>query len=181
MNHAIELNPFQSQYYGWSGYLYYNEGKFNESLNEYLKNIELDPVSKRSLECFYNYFRLNKDPKALESLQQYIKVVSDTLAPKYLKMVRNAFDSSGVTGVLNLMIELSKNSTWSFSFWEKAHLYAMLGKKDLALDCLEKAFKNPPLEFFRINNEYDFQPLHSEPRFQKIILKMELSKYQEPK
>jgi len=179
MNHAIELNPFQSHYYIWSGYLYYNEGKFNESLNEYLKGLEIDPENMSShLNCFYNYFKLNEDQKALESLQQYFILSFDTLAPKYLTLTKNTFDSSGVTGVLNLLIESDKNSTSPYSFWSSARLYAMLGKKDLALDYLEKAFENPPLEFFRINNEYDFQSLHSEQRFQKIIKKMGLSDYQ---
>lgn len=179
MNNAIELNPFQSNYYGWSGYLYYNEGKFYESLNEYLKGLELTPESRgHHLDCFYNYFKLNEDQKALESLQQYVILSSDTLAPKYLKLVNDTFDSSGVKGLMNLLIELSKKSTSSHSYWFSARRYAMLGKKDHALDYLEKAFENPPLEFFRINNEYDFNSLHSEQRFQKIIKKMGLSDYQ---
>jgi hypothetical protein len=55
-----------------------------------------------------------------------------------------------------------------------------VGKKEAALDWLEKAFKAslPDLPF--INSNPDFDSLRSEPRFQAIIKKMGLSEYQKP-
>lgn len=179
INHAIELNPFQANYHFWSGSFYYNEGKFNESLKEFLKALELNPESQSAhYQCFRAYFRLGDSLDALESLQKHIIRNFDTLAPKYVKMAKEIYDSSGIEGILNKLIESSSSFSYVSLNQNKATYYVMLGKKDLALDCLEKLSENPPYAFFRINNDYDFSLLHSEPRFQAIIKKMGLSEYQ---
>jgi TolB-like protein/Tfp pilus assembly protein PilF len=177
MDKAIKLSPFQSNYHFWSGIFYYNEGKFNESNNEWLKVLEFKPEQKSAhLNIFYNYFRLGENLKAIEALQEYIRRnFDDTTATKYVREAREIYDSSGMDGTLNWFIERSPNA-----YSRNATLYAMLGKKDLALDCLEKASENPWLQFFKINNNYDYNFLRSEPRFQTIIKKMVLSDYQVP-
>jgi TolB-like protein len=176
---AIKLSPFQSNYHYWSGVFYYNEGKFNESLNEFLKALELNPESSTApYYCFKNYFRLGENLKSLESLREYIRRhVNDTVATKYLKKISEIYDSSGIDGILNWLIEISPKNYGSNSIY-----YALLGKNDLALDCLVKAYENLSYLYkpFMINNDYEFISLHSEPRFQVIIKKMGLLDYQVP-
>ena len=175
MDKAIKLSPFQGNYHYWSGKIYYNEGKFSESINEWFKLLELNPEHKWAhREIFYNYFRLGENLKAIEVLQESIRRnFDDTSTTKYVKMAREIFDSSGMVGLLNWFIKQNPNAFSSNAQW-----YAMLGKKDQAIGCLEKVSENPPLQFFRINNYYDFNSLHSESKFQAIIKKMGLLDYQ---
>jgi TolB-like protein/tetratricopeptide (TPR) repeat protein len=177
MDKAIKLSPFQSNYHYWSGRFYYNEGKFNESINELHKMLELNPDSRyEQLFIFYNNFRLGENLKAIEALQEYIRWgVDDTLATKYVEVIREIYDSSGIDGILNWLIEINPKDYLSNVTW-----YALLGKKDKALDCLEEVSENPPVQFFKINNNYNYNSLRSDPRFQAIILKMGLADYQVP-
>ena len=176
---AIKLSPFQENYHYWSGRFYYNEGKFNESIKECLKILELNPNDKSAhLWVFKNYFRLGENVKALEALQKYIiRNFDNTSATKYVKEAREIYDSSGMDNLLNWFIDstISPNA-----FLSKAQWYALLGKKDQALGFLEKVSENPTPQFFLINNNFDYNFLRSEPRFQTIIKKMVLSDYQVP-
>jgi TolB-like protein/Tfp pilus assembly protein PilF len=176
MDKAIKLSPFQLNYHGWSGTLYYNEGKFDKYFNESQINIELTVNPKPDYIGYFSvYFWMGEYSKAFEAVQKYFESSSDTLAPKYVKITKEIYDSSGIDGILKWEIERIPKD-----YYHNARWYVMLGKKDQALDCLEKVSENPPIQFFRINNDYDFSSLHSEPRFQAIIKKMGLSDYQVP-
>jgi tetratricopeptide (TPR) repeat protein len=174
---AIKLSPFQRNYHYWSGVFYYNEGKFNEYFNERKKSLELGPENTPNyLTYFRAYFWMGEYSKAFEALQKYIESSSDTLAPKYIKMVKDIYDSTGIDGILKWATESNPKN-----YYYNARWYVMLGKKDLALDCLGKYCETTSsIQNFRINNDYDFSSLHSEPRFQVIIKKMGLSDYQVP-
>ena len=114
--------------------------------------------------------------KAIEALQEYIRRnFDDTTATKYIKEAMEFYNRSGMDGILNWFIESRSND-----FFNKSRCYAILGKKDQALDCLEEINENPPIAFSKINNNYDFNSLRSNPRFQAIIKKMGLSDYQIP-
>jgi hypothetical protein len=73
--------------------------------------------------------------------------------------------------------ELKKSNPNPLSLAEN---YAKIGKKENALNWLEKASENPPSTFPRINNNPDFDNIRSEPRFKAILKKMGLSDYQVP-
>jgi len=177
MDKAIKLSPFQSNYHYWSGRFYYNEGKFNESINEWLKILELNPDERSTyLFIFSNYFRLGENLKAIEALQEYIRSgVDDTSATKYVKAIKEIYYSSGIDGILNWLIEINPKDFLSNLTW-----YALLGKMDQALGCLEKVSENPPVGFCKINNNYNYNSLRSDPRFQAVIKEMGLSDYQVP-
>jgi hypothetical protein len=112
--------------------------------------------------------------KAIEALQEYIRSsVDDTSATKYVKVIKEIYYSSGIDGVLNWLIEINPKDYLSNVTW-----YALLGKNDQALGCLEKVSENPPVGFCKINNNYNYNSLRSDLRFQVIIKKMGLSDYQ---
>jgi len=62
-----------------------------------------------------------------------------------------------------------------------ASLYTITGKTDEALDWLEKAFEDRDSNIPRINSDYEYSGLRSEPRFQALIEKIGLQDYQVPK
>jgi len=61
-----------------------------------------------------------------------------------------------------------------------AHWNVLLGKKEEALDWLEKSLEENAPSIPRINCIPDFEILRPEPRFQAMIRKMGLTEYQDP-
>jgi tetratricopeptide (TPR) repeat protein len=155
-----------------SGILYYHEGRFKESLDEYKKASELDPIGSQY------WIWLGEDLKDTDALQEVL-LRGDSLQSENAKIFKDIFANSGINGLREWLIEseLKKSNPNPLSLAEN---YAKIGKKENALNWLEKASENPPSTFPRINNNPDFDNIRSEPRFKAILKKMGLSDYQVP-
>ena len=182
MNLALELDPFFPLMRGLSSLLYYHEGKFKELLTEDLKVLELtsDDSTKLSMRYFYSYIGLGEDLKAVEVLEKLLLMSSDTLVAKNAIFLKDEYNKSGIDGLWNWLIELElKRQTPDPLIL--AIDFAQVGKKEEALYWLEKYFDTRSSGVPRINNNPYIETLRSEPKFQAIIAKMGLSKYQKIK
>jgi TolB-like protein len=185
INLAMDIDPFFPMLRMLSASYYYHEGKYKESANECIKVLELDPdyVSADWYQ-FYIYIKLGEDLKAVEVLQKIM--LNDSFAGKNTDMIKTIFNSSGIIGIFNWLIEVQHEKTSSVfglreTSFDFARWYAMLHKNEEALNWLEKALKDNPPGICVINNNPDFDNMRLEPRFQAIIKKMGLSEYQTPK
>lgn len=177
INIALQLDPFLPVLHAISSGCFYSEGKLKEALDECLVLQELDPeYSNRYLYWreFRIYYRQKEELKALEALQKYLYM--DTLKVTSSNVVKDVYNRSGMKGLWDWLIEseLKKSNPEPVLL---AVEYTIIGKKEEALDWLEKAFENPPPGFAGLNNNPDLDDLSSEPRFQAIIKKMGLSEY----
>jgi len=180
INLALEIDPFLPVLHALSAGYYYNEGKFKESLGECLALKELDPEYANGSAYwteFFIYTKQKEDLKAIEALQKALYV--DTLHIENANFISDIYGKDGMNGLLKWLIEHEFNKSQP-SYLALARRFNMLGEKDKALDCLEKAFENPPPGIARINNNLDYDNLRSEPRFQELIKKMGLSEYHKP-
>jgi TolB-like protein/Tfp pilus assembly protein PilF len=177
INIALQLDPFLPVLRAMSSDYFYDEGKLKESLDECFVLQKLDPEYHKRY-CYLLEFRIyckqKEDLKALEALQNFLYM--DTLKVTNSNVVKDVYDRSGLNGLLNWLIELELKKS-NPNLVRLASIYAIIGKKEEALDLLEKAFENPPPGFANINNDPDLDNLRSEPRFQAIIKKMGLSEY----
>jgi len=185
INLAMEIDPFFPMLHMLSASYYYHEGKYKESANECLKVLELDPdyVSADWYQ-FYIYIKLGEDLKAVEVLQKIM--LNDSFAAKNAGMIKTIYNTSGIIGIFNWLIEVQHEKASSVfglreTSFDFARWYAMLHKNEEALNWLEKALENNPPGICVINNNPDFDNMRLEPRFQAIIKKMGLSEYQIPK
>ena len=175
INVALELDPFSLPLNVTSALYYYNEGKFNESLDACRKALVINPdFDNTYLICFFNYIKQGEDIKASEILQQLM--LRDTLTRNIANVIKEVYSKSGINGLLGMMIELELNKTKS-SPTAIAWGYAILAKKEETLNWLEKALEEHTTDLPRINNSIDFNYLRSEPRFMSILKQMELSEY----
>ena len=146
--------------------------------------MELDPDYVSADWCqLYIYIKLGEDLKAVEVLQKIM--LNDSFAAKNAGTIKTVYNSSGITGIFNWLIEVQhKKASSVFGLRETsfdfARWYAMLHKDEEALNWLEKALENNPPGICIINNNPDFDNMRLEPRFQDIIKKMGLSDYQTP-
>jgi TolB-like protein len=176
INMALELDPFSLALNVTSALYYYNEGKFNESLDACRKALLINPdFDNTYMICFFNYVKQGEDIKASEILQQLM--LRDTLTREIANVIKEVYSKSGINGLFGLLIELELHKTKS-SPTAIAWGYAILGKKEETLNWLEKAMKEHTTNLPRINNNIDFNFLRSDPRFVSILKQMGLSDLQ---
>lgn len=147
---------------------YYNEGNFNAALQENMEVLSLDKNYRNGhWGCFYTYTRLGEGAKALNQLQKIFLL--DTTTSKYVETAERIYIKSGLKGLLNWMNEI---------FPKDAGLFAIAGKKEQALTCLEKYLLNAVGdEIVRIINNRNYETLRAEPRFKAVIDKLGLTEY----
>ena len=175
INIALELDPFFPLLHSISAIYYYHERKYKESLEEDQKTIELDPDAFSSFwRGFFIYIKMGEDIKAMEQIQMIME--KDTLTAKNVNVVKEAYNKSGIKGLLDCLIELELKRPKP-SYLNLAKFNTILDKREVALDWLEKALEENIPNTLRVNNDPDFDNLRSEPRFKVLIKKMGLPQY----
>jgi len=178
INIALELDPFFPVMHFLSAIYYFNEGKYSESLDSFLKTKELSPDSNSDWNLFIIYLKLGENLKAVEALQN--KLLRDTLTAKNATLVKDIYSKSGINGLWNWLLELELKRSIP-NPWMLATIYVKVGNKEEALNWFEKYFETQPLVLPRIINNFEFELLRSEPRFREMIKKVGLTDYQIPK
>jgi TolB-like protein len=178
VNLAKEIDPSFFYLYILSAQLYYNVGKFEESLRECENAIEIYPdFSTGYWRAFRIFYRQGEGLKAVEVIQKYLK--RDNLNTKHIRTVRKIYTRSGLNGLINWLInreiKMTNPDPYLLAIW-----HILLGKNEQTLGYLEKAIENRMVAIPMINNDPDFDSLRSEARFQALIKKMGLSEYQKP-
>jgi TolB-like protein len=178
INLAKEIDPSFFYLYILSAQLYYNVGKFEESLRECENAIEIYPdFSTGYWRAFRIFYRQGEGLKAVEVIQKYLK--RDNLNTKHIRTVRKIYTRSGLNGLINWLInweiKMTNPDPYLLAIW-----HILLGKNEQTLGYLEKAIENRMVAIPMINNDPDFDSLRSETRFQALIKKMGLSEYQKP-
>jgi hypothetical protein len=69
---------------------------------------------------------------------------------------------------------LSKKTSGGSPAFHVAMIYAMTGRTELAFQWLEKGYTNHEVEMHWLRADRLFNPLRSDPRFQKLLNKMGL-------
>jgi TolB-like protein len=181
INIAAGLDPLSAAISGTSALYYYNEHKFKESLDVCHKTMEINPdYDGVYWTSFDAYIKIGENLNAAETLQKLM--LRDTLTLKVSGILKEVYSKSGINGILNWLIEWQKNNPAANLYLAK--WYSMLGRKEEALDRLEKALNGRlsdipainslPDEIPRIFNSPDYDNLRSEPRFKAIIEKLRL-------
>jgi hypothetical protein len=70
-----------------------------------------------------------------------------------------------------LLLRSGKSPVGSPSFFA-ATVYTAMGANDKAIDLLEKAVTNHEVEIYWLKVEPLFRPLHGNPRFENLLLKI---------
>jgi tetratricopeptide (TPR) repeat protein len=179
INQAIELDPisFIHRTISYAGYFY--EEKFNESLLECDKVLEINPNHPSAyIYSFYNQIALSNDSLAVEAVEKRMSL--DTLRKKDVPVIHEIYRQSKLEGIVKYLIESEKNKIKPNPLSVSSY-YCILGEKENALNWLETAFNNKSTEIPRINVNPNFDILRAEPRFLKIIDEMGLTKYHKRK
>jgi TolB-like protein/AraC-like DNA-binding protein/Tfp pilus assembly protein PilF len=175
---ALKLEPTISNFHKQSADYYFNEGKLTESLEEVSKLLEIQPDQRNALWLkSYIYDRLNDDVHAIETLKKILKI--DVPETDYSSMIDSAYQKEGPTGVYKLMLEYLRPDP-NYSQQSLAQVYARLGMRKEAIECLQRSLERKEIRLPRINNDARLVYIRKEPEFREIINKMGLGPYFNP-
>ena len=175
INIAIEIDPTFFYLYILSAQLYYNSGNLKGSLGECLKAIEMYPDFKYGyMRAFRIYLRQDEGVKAVEIITDYLK--RNSVNAQDFKDLKEIYIKSGLTGLLQWVIDWEINGN-NPDLYLLATWHIFLGNKELALRYLEEAIEKRMVAIPMINNDPDFDILHSDPKYQVLIKNMNLAEY----
>jgi len=175
MKEARGLEPLEPVIPAHLGWALYMARRFDESIGELHKVIESDPGFL--IAYFYqswNFLAKKNWPEAITTAQKFAELSVESV--NALANLGLAYGSAGMKDeafkILERLDKLSKDHYVASIF--KAMVWLGLGKKNEALDSLEKAYleRESFLPALKVWPVYD--SLRSEPRFQALLKKMKL-------
>jgi len=169
---ALELDPLSLITNYTSGWLYYLARQYNEAIIKYQKALEIDKnYILLHYSIFYIYLQQGMDKETIEKLQEIMSM--DTLTVKYVKIVGDIYERSGIEGVLHLLIDLKFTGIGGKAHYNLAKYYAMLGEKEQAIGWLDRYYELRAGEpFLKVDPAFD--NLRTDPRFIDLLKKMGL-------
>ncbi len=173
---AQNLDPLTPIISSVVGVVLHYAGRYQEAIAEYDKVLEMDAVFLPAL-CFRGaaYAQLDMYEKAIADEHAALKVGGPTsLALDILgHTLAIAGDRKGAEETLEKLRDLAKERY--VSPFSMAHIYLALGQRDRAIECLEQACEERYHRAATIKVDARLNPLHSDPRFQKLLERMGLT------
>jgi TolB-like protein/DNA-binding winged helix-turn-helix (wHTH) protein len=178
---SVLLDPLTPHHHNSLGVILYFAGYYDEALEEFHKMP--DPTANSARRHRYMaeiYERKGMLKEAMPEWLSSLKFESDTeLAAK----VERTYQSSGYAEAKKTLLAGEARSAQegkNHSFPERnatevAADYALLGDKEKALEWLQKDLQEQGGEIWGIKTNPDFETLHSDPRFQKLLRTLGLS------
>ena len=117
-----------------------------------------------------------KYDKAIELFEKGTGKQLNDLIPFYLGHMGIAYFKTGkksksITYLNELLIRSRKSPVGSPSFFAAA-MYTAMGENDKAFQLLEKAYTDHEVEMYWLKVEPLFRPLHGDPRFENLLIKI---------
>ncbi|MEE4287029.1 MAG: helix-turn-helix domain-containing protein [Mariniphaga sp.] len=188
VNHALRLEPYFWVVQNLNSWIYYFEEKYQEALEACTIAHDYNPNFSSNHWLFVlNYAKLGEGEKMMQHLQRIAKIYSGT--DHYTNDIQIAFNQAGIEGLFYWLIELNKNSPiavegmnghpFFIAWWN-----AILDNEDETVFWLEKVMDEKMRIYHYFNlicTNPDFNFLHANPRFIKIVDEIGLTPYFHPK
>jgi tetratricopeptide (TPR) repeat protein len=171
MKRAVEIDPKDVVAQGYLAWLYQFFGQFDKALDESRKLLQLDPNS--SLAYYLMGSSYSEMGMHYEAIEMHKKGIS--LGAGYENGLGIAYVRAGQKDkALEVVKEMEKfTDSWWYA-WGLAEVYATLGEKEKAIDCLEIAYKLHGDFVPWMQVDWYMKPLYNEPRFRNLVSKLNL-------
>jgi TolB-like protein/DNA-binding winged helix-turn-helix (wHTH) protein/Tfp pilus assembly protein PilF len=174
---AQALDPLNMMINADVSYILWHAGHHEEAIAQCLKVIEMEPnfaPGHATLATLYQYQGREK-----EMAEEYLKDLSlKGRSEEVVEAFRKAYVKKGPHGLLQKELAdlLSNRAKGGYSSPLRiAHLYTLLGQKEVALQWLASAVADHNAESVVINQSPIFYPLRSDPRFVALLKRMGFS------
>ena len=168
---GLEKDPLSLALNMTEGWLLYMARKYELSIDQYQKALELDPTSAQTISGLAAAYEMSG--QSLQAFEQYQKWAKNGgVAESQIAALTAAYTSRGMRGywLKRLAMEIEEEEKtgdiWTF---EMASLYARVGNTKQALSWLERAYEEHHDRLIALNVDPIFDGLRSELRFIKLI------------
>jgi serine/threonine protein kinase len=171
---ALELDPFNAAFrslYAWDLMYARRYDDAVDHLRETLRTAPTDQMTLSALKSAYHVKGMYEE--ALEIWRIWFATKGDREAEEALA---RGYEEAGYSGALSSVAELmiERSRTTFVTPWQIATLYTRAGKKDEALEWLEKAYEAHDPNMPSISVDPIFDGLRAEPRFKDLLRRMNL-------
>ena len=181
MRRALEINPLSPNFHADLGQIYYFNREHKEAEKSCLKALEIYPDFIFAHEYLSDiYLKTGEYDKAVETFIKAEKI-NNTYANEtaerqrqleaYYETRRKIYRAGGIKKFVADSFGKSQDANAPFG---NAALNVLLGEKEKALENLEKAFEGKAFLTVFIKADPVFENLRDEPRYRKILRKMNL-------
>jgi serine/threonine-protein kinase len=151
-------------------------GRLEDALQAALRCVEVDPQYSRGRATLgWAYIKNGMVEQGLAELEHAVDV--DPEHPLFIAQLGQAYGLTGQAGKAREMLHrLQALADRRFvASYHLAYVHVGLGEHELALDLLERALEEHAGSVYGLKGSFLFTPLHSHPRFQALLHKMNLS------
>jgi adenylate cyclase len=174
IDRALKLDPFNATFrslYAWD--LMYAR-RYDEAvahLRETLRTAPLDQMTMSALKSAYHLKGMYEE--AMEVWRTWFASKGDSEAGEALD---RGYEEAGYSGALNSVAEMmiERSRTTFVTPWQIATLFTRAGKKEEAIEWLEKAFDVRDSNMPSIGVDPIFDVLRDDPRFNDLLRRMNL-------
>ena len=173
---ASKDDPLNASHYAEAMWLNISMEDYDEAMENHQKAIELDPGNLTAETAYSRLLvKQGKYQAALEQIDIYDNAdVVDLLKVHVLALSGKTEKARNLLNATLEKIEFADDFTMIIKNTWIAFSYTSLGEYETALDYLEKAYEEHEMALIFIKDNYEFYPLHDNPRFKTILKKMGL-------
>ena len=172
-NHALEIDPLSPRSGALLAWDYYMIGRYEDAIEQYKKIREIYPTL-RLIELGPSYERKGMYEQAI---REYLEAeVRAGLRPEQVASLRQAYARSGWNGYWQKRLDIATADAKRQPVQAVllAQICAHLGKKDQALQFLERAYEDHDMPLVFLNVDPVWEGLRAEPRFQDLLRRIRL-------
>jgi len=169
----IVLDPFSPAPYEHLGWDYVGLRRYDEAIEALRKSLQLDPNFHEAIYSLALAFvQKGMLGEAIAQLRRAIDLSGRD--PRDLAGLGQAYALSGRRDeAWKILKEVKESSSRRNVLWV-AEVYAALGDKDHAFECLEKAYRDRDFTFEFLKYEPYWESLRSDPRFKDLLRRIGL-------
>jgi TolB-like protein/DNA-binding winged helix-turn-helix (wHTH) protein/Flp pilus assembly protein TadD len=164
---ASALDPASVGTNSMAWHVYFSARRYDDALRVILTTIEVDPEFEAA------YWRLGVSWEQKGEYQEAIKALHGGEADQEASELRDAVASSGTRGYWQRKLEIllrQRRPEDRYGFSAIARCYMRTGDREKAIASLEKGYEmHDPYLIFWLPTYEEFDPLRSDPRFQRML------------
>ena len=175
--HAIVIDPLNPLIYSSEWLLYLSQGKLDKALETSRKIYNLDRDKLLSIWWYARTLSINNRVKEATILfDSLIKNWPDEFHSKIAKATRYAINNDREMALLSITEEVKKAAEMDHLWaWTLADIYSLMGEKNAAIDCLERASKDIFINYpWLSKHDPLLENIRGEPRFKKLMKKVKI-------
>ena len=175
---AQELDPLSFASSRELGDILYRARQYDQALEQFRRTIKLDPEDPMVFSVHrtmgWVYLRQGKPEQAVAEFLETLRL--QDAKPERLAALQQAFQLGGIKGYWRKWLEVQQERIQQgrLSPFYLSQVYTVLGEKDLAFACLQKAYEDRSTALPALRFSPNFDELRADPRYAALLKRIGL-------